>query len=216
MRNQKTSRVFQLGWEGDPAEKNDEITLYDEPVKEDETTAGTESNECQLNDGRSSTSNRGETSESERTLNDGGNVNLTNGPRRQRRPSGYLQDFRINQAKTTDLSASTISTVEPTTAKQGSGRLSASAAAAVEPKVAKPEVGRPSVSTISTVEPMTVKQGRGRLTASASSNVEPRAAKPEVGRSSASTISTVEPTAAKPDISSSSIQIIYLQLKEVR
>ena len=31
MRNQKTTRVFQLGW-GDPAEKNDEITLYDEPV----------------------------------------------------------------------------------------------------------------------------------------------------------------------------------------
>ena len=43
MRNQKTARVFQLGW-GDPAEKNYEITLYDEPVKGEERTAGTEPN----------------------------------------------------------------------------------------------------------------------------------------------------------------------------
>ena len=65
MRNQKTTRVFQLRW-GDPAEKNDEITLYDEAVKGDDTTAGTEPNEYRLNDYRSPTSNRGETSESER------------------------------------------------------------------------------------------------------------------------------------------------------
>ena len=80
----------------DPAEKNDEITLYDEPVKGEETTAGTEQNECQLNDSRSPTSNRGKTSESEWTLNDGSDVILTNRPRRQRRPPSYLQDFRIN------------------------------------------------------------------------------------------------------------------------
>ena len=70
-------------------------------------TADIEPNECQLSDGRSPTSNRGETPESERTRKDSSDVSLTDRPRRQRRPPGYLQDFLINQTKIADLSATT-------------------------------------------------------------------------------------------------------------